>query len=279
MIKKDKDYYGIKFNNDVPKLDKINEYNKEVEVKFIGQAFLVERKKDKIEKTPLKNYYKIEKEGTYEIEFINNKNEIYNLQVRVKKSCLFFILLFMIGILIFTAITPFKNNESIFQRFLSIIDISVVEVEIEEDEPMKYVFDVNFKNLVSSEIKLPSTLDAKSVLQNKLAPGVNGEFSIIISTQNSSVDMRYSIDFQDITNEKPKNLIFKIKGSAEEYRSLQELEKDLKGIIKKESEKEFVIEWLWPYEIDYSQDIVDTNDGTILNNYKFIINVNGEEVL
>lgn len=39
-MKKDKEkYYGIRFNDDIPKLNEINEYSKEVELKFIGKAF------------------------------------------------------------------------------------------------------------------------------------------------------------------------------------------------------------------------------------------------
>ena len=64
MKKKEDNYYGIRFNNDIPKIDKINNFNKEVEIKFIGKAYLVKRKDDKIEKIELKNYYKLEKEGT-----------------------------------------------------------------------------------------------------------------------------------------------------------------------------------------------------------------------
>ena len=69
MKKKEDNYYGIRFNNDIPKIDKINNFNKEVEIKFIGKAYLVKRKDDKIEKIELKNYHKLEKEGTYEVEY------------------------------------------------------------------------------------------------------------------------------------------------------------------------------------------------------------------
>ena len=40
MKNKDK-YYGIYFNDDIPKLDdKINKYNREVEIKFEGKAYI-----------------------------------------------------------------------------------------------------------------------------------------------------------------------------------------------------------------------------------------------
>ena len=95
-------------------------------------------------------------------------------------------------------------------------------------------------------------------------------------------DMKYSINFENITNEKPNNLLFKIKGQEKEYKSLQELEKELIGKAKKHSETEIIIEWYWPYEIENdkgTQDIIDTSDGKKLESYRFKINVNGEEVI
>ena len=44
---KEKDYYGIYFNDDdIPKLDKVNKYRKEVQIKFEGRAFLIKRDED-----------------------------------------------------------------------------------------------------------------------------------------------------------------------------------------------------------------------------------------
>ena len=283
MRKKEEKYYGIRFNNDIPKTDKINSYNKEVEITFLGRAYLVERKDDDtIEKTEIENYYKLEKEGKYEIEFINKQNKVYNLQIEISKSFLLFILLFLLGILLFSLLfKPVGMDQSLFGKFLSVIDFSVISVDInEEAQPdIKYVFDVGFKNLVSKEATLSNSMNAKGVAKNKIAPGVNGEFSIIISTRGSNVDMKYSVDFQDITKDKPNNLIYNIKGQTKRYSTLQELENELKGTMKKGTEKEFIIEWEWAYETDNSQDLVDTNDGIKLNNYKFKINVNGEEAI
>lgn len=278
MKKKEDNYYGIRFNNDIPKIDKINNFNKEVEIKFIGKAYLVKRKDDKIEKIELKNYHKLEKEGTYEIEFVNSLEELYILQVRIEKSSLFLIILFLLGSIVFTmCFIPINQNKTMIKTLLDVIDLSVLEVDIED--PHRYVFDVDFENIVSSDISLPATMDAKAVSKNKIAPGVDGEFSIIISTKDSTVDMQYSVDFEDITDEKPYNLKFKIKGSNKEYSSLQELEKYLKGIALKETEKEIIIQWRWPYEIDEIQDTIDTDNGRNLSNYKFRIRVNGEEAI
>lgn len=277
MKKKEDNYYGIRFNNDIPKIDKINDFSKEVEIKFIGKAYLVERKDNTVEKIELQNYHKLKKEGLYEIEFTNNLQETYTLKLRIEKSYLFLIIFILLGIIAFAMLLPINNNKTLFKTFLDVIDLSVIEVDIED--PHRYIFDVKFENLVSSEISLPATMDAKAVSKNKIAPGVNGEFSIIISTMNSTVDMKYSVKFEDITNEKPANLKFKIKGTNNEFSTLQELEKYLKGNIAKQTEKEIVIEWQWAYEIDDTQDIIDTKDGINLSNYNFRIKVYGEEAI
>lgn len=277
MKNKEDNYYGIRFNDDIPILDDINKYRKEIEIKFLGKAYLVEYKDDEIIKTEISNYYKLDKEGDYEIEFINNKNEMYVLQVRIRKSYLFFIILFLLGVLLLLSSMFLMKDEQLKNKFLSLIDLSVIAVDVKEDN--QYVFDVKFKNIVSSEIELPSTLNARSLVKNKIAPGTNGEFSILISTIDSTVDMKYSVDFEDVTKEKPSNLLFKVKGTNKEYSTLQELEKYLNGTIENESLKEYVIEWRWPYEINDEQDIIDTNDGTKFKNYKFRIHVYGEEAL
>lgn len=275
---KEKNYYGIRFNKDIPQIDKVNEFSKSVELKFIGQAYLINRKDDKVEKIKLENYHKLEKEGLYEIEFINNLKETYNLQLRIENNyIILIILLFMFLIILALLFIPFKGESKLYNKIYDLIDISVVKVDIEDSH--RYVFDVGFNNLISSDISLLSTMNAKTVSKNKIAPGVNGEFSIIISTENSTVDMQYSIKFEDILNGKPNNMRFKIKGDLEEYRTLQELENRLKGIALKNTEKEIIIQWRWPYEIDDTQDIVDTNDGKELNNYKFRIKVFGEEAI
>lgn len=275
---KQENYYGIKFNDDIPLIDKINEFNKSVEIKFIGKAFIVNRKDDKVEKIEIENYYKFEKEGLYEIEFINNKQETYNLKLQIENNYIFLIILLLLFLIILSLLfMPFKGNKSLYNRIYDFINISVVKVDIED--PHRYVFDVEFDNLISSDISLPSTMNAKTVSKNKIAPGVNGEFAIVVSTENSTVDMQYSIKFEDVSNEKPNNMRFKIKGSTEEFKTLQELESKLKGVALKDTEKEIIIQWRWPYEIDDTQDIVDTNDGKELRNYKFRIKVFEEEAI
>lgn len=114
---------------------------------------------------------------------------------------------------------------------------------------------------------------------------MSGSFSIVINARKSAVDMIYAIKFQDVTHEKPSNMNFKIRGSNKIYSTLQELEKDLNGIIKKQTENEIYIDWQWPYETGENEEFImknnkiDTIEGKKLQSYKFKIIVTGEEAI
>ncbi len=289
MRKKDK-YYGIYFNDDIPKLDdKINKYSKEVEIKFEGTAYLIERDDDNeiIEKIEIKNKSKLNKENDYEIEFINDIGETYWIQVRIESSYLFLLLLlFVIGFIIGLALCrPFDTDNSPLSKFYDFIDLSILQLDIDKENEVHYDFDVSFENITSEDINLTNTINAKSLVKNKICPGTSGSFSIIITTKKSTVDMKYKVLFENITNDKTSNMIFKIRGKDDEYSTLQELEKNLIGIIKKRSQQEIIIDWQWAYETgeNYNtvieNDKVDTTEGKNLESYKFKILVTGEEAI
>lgn len=289
MRKKDK-YYGIYFNDDIPKLDdKINKYSKEVEIKFEGTAYLIERDDDNeiIEKIEIKNKSKLNKEKDYEIEFINDIGETYWIQVRIESSYLFLLLLlFVIGFIIGLALCrPFDTDNSPLSKFYDFIDLSILQLDIDKENEVHYDFDVSFENITSEDINLTNTINAKSLVKNKICPGTSGSFSIIITTKKSTVDMKYKVLFENITNDKTSNMIFKIRGKDDEYSTLQELEKNLIGIIKKRSQQEIIIDWQWAYETgeNYNtvieNDKVDTTEGKNLESYKFKILVTGEEAI
>lgn len=187
-MKKKQEYYGILLNDDIPKIDKVNKYNKEVELRFEGEAYLIEyddeNKPQRVKKFESGDELKYEKD--YEIEFINSKNEIYNLQVRIETSYLFFILLlFWLGFLIGLILTrPIKNEESILERFYNFINLSIIELNIERNEPNKpseqYDFEVAFKNIDSDDINFTDTINGKALAKNKIAPRNSGEFFDIV---------------------------------------------------------------------------------------------------
>lgn len=288
---KDEKYYGIKINNKIPKIDKRNDFDREIEVVFEGNAFIIIRndKGEIKEKIKLENKEKLTKEKDYEIEFINKKNEIYNLRIKLRTSWIFlFILLFVLGIIIGLIISIPKSNLNNIgeKKYFKYTDIAVLKIAIQKENVEirnTYDFDVMLKNENQKEEKLEriinlcNSISADGVTKNKIAPGISGSFAIIVSTQNSTVDMKYTISFEDITNEKPTNMKFKIRGEDISYSTLQELEEKLKSDIKRRTTNKIIIDWKWDYEA--GNDELDTKEGELLNRYLFKIVVTGEEVI
>lgn len=325
-MKDNEEYYGILLNDIVPRFDKINKFNKKVEINFEGKAFLLEtNENNEIIKTKIDNNYLLEYEGDYKIEFTNQSNETYIIDIRLELCCccivllfLMFLIGFLLGLFLCRPI-PIENNKPYsfvdYTNFI-VLDVDVQQEEKEEYDFIQYVpeerkddnvnptdfkeetkeddntepekeydFDVTFENTDSDDIKLLDSISGEAVAKNKIAPGIRGCFAIVMRTKKSSVDIKYNVEFIDVTNEKPTNMIFSIRGYDKEYSTLQELQRDLHGIIEKRSEKRIIIDWKWNYE-SYSEqksieenDKIDTNEGKNLTSYKFKIIVNGEEVI
>ena len=45
-MSKEKKYYGITFNQDIPETDKINQYHKKVVIEFEGTAYLIQKNEE-----------------------------------------------------------------------------------------------------------------------------------------------------------------------------------------------------------------------------------------
>jgi hypothetical protein len=116
------------------------------------------------------------------------------------------------------------------------------------------------------------------LVYEKIAPGTQGNFSIILSGNKTS---KYSIEFRSL-NEKPKNLKFSAFSDGNvvsaEKNSLEELAKDLVGKIEKNQTKIIIINWYWDYENTENENIQDTEDCRKINQYQFDIYTQGEEI-
>ena len=139
-----------------------------------------------------------------------------------------------------------------------------------EKTPMKYVFNVSYKNIDFKNIKLIDTFDEDTLINKKIAPGTYGKFQILLQTNEKT---NYQIKFED-ENDKPKNLIFRLNEKDKKYESLKDMEKELTGEITKD--KEIVIYWQWEYENNKNDNIQDTKDGENIKNYNFTIYVIGK---
>ena len=145
-------------------------------------------------------------------------------------------------------------------------------------------FKVNGQSEQVEEIKLASTCNNETLVDNKIAPGTKGSFDIIVDATGSEVGINYNITFTEEEN-KPQNLKFTY--DDVEYNSIEELESNLSGTIDANAENKtrtLNIKWEWPYEIGESpeeiesNDLVDTQDAQRISNYTFNVIVTGTQI-
>ena len=145
-------------------------------------------------------------------------------------------------------------------------------------------FKVNGQSEQVEEIKLASTCNNETLVDNKIAPGTSGSFDIIVDATGSEVGINYNITFTEEEN-KPQNLKFTY--DDVEYNSIEELESNLSGTIDANAENKtriLNIKWEWPYEIGESpeeiesNDLVDTQDAQRISNYTFNVIVTGTQI-
>lgn len=145
-------------------------------------------------------------------------------------------------------------------------------------------FKVNGEKEQVQEIRLASTCNNQTLVNNKIAPGTSGSFNIKIDATGSDVGINYNITFAQEEN-KPQNLKFVYGGI--EYSSIKELEGKLSGMIEaneRDKTRTINVRWQWDYETgrDPSQinenDIADTKDATNVANYTFQVIVTGTQI-
>lgn len=138
---------------------------------------------------------------------------------------------------------------------------------------IKYKFEVSYKNIKFQKVNFSETINQKTLVREKIAPGTNGNFSIILY---SNEILKYKIIFES-KNKKPQNLKFSMEGSEKEYNSLEELSKMFTGVIAPREKKIININWKWQYSTNYISDLIDTKDGENINKYEFYIYVVGNK--
>lgn len=145
-------------------------------------------------------------------------------------------------------------------------------------------FKVNGQKEQVQEIKLVSTYNSETLVNNKIAPGTSGSFNIIVDATGSEVGIKYNIKLAEESN-KPQNLKFVYGGK--EYDSIKQLGDELSGTIAANEENKtrtINVQWKWNYETGSSaeqinaNDIIDTNDAISIANYTFQVIVTGTQV-
>lgn len=146
-------------------------------------------------------------------------------------------------------------------------------------------FKVNENEEQMQTIELKSTINNKTLVNNKIAPGTEGNFQIKLDATDSDVGINYIVRFENEST-KPTNLKFTYEGKT--YNSITELGQVLTGIINANDEnkvKTIDIGWNWQYETGSTleeiakNDLEDTKNAKEISNYTFNILVTGTQVM
>lgn len=152
-------------------------------------------------------------------------------------------------------------------------------------EIASWSFKVNENSEKMQTISLKSTINNKTLVNNKIAPGTEGNFQIKLDATGSDVGINYNIKFENETK-KPTNLKFIYNGKT--YNSITELSEALNGVINTNDEnkvKTLSINWSWKYETGSTaneisaNDIIDTQEAKTIENYNFDVIVSGTQVM
>ena len=148
----------------------------------------------------------------------------------------------------------------------------VVEEFTERGTSIKMIsFHIQYQNRKLKALNLSDTVDNKTLVYEKIAPGTSGRFDILLT---SNEDLNYKIEFES-KSEKPTNLQFYTAENEKSYHSLEELGEDLTGIVLRKEEKTIPVHWKWEYEISEEQDKQDTLEAKKIREYDFLIYVQG----
>ena len=204
---------------------------------------------------------------------------------KIKKFILIILIFFVIlFIIIFSNIKmDFFQDDILFLKFLG--DISTSEQDSEEikyigniskkETAQQYIFDITYKYMNFTNVNLIDTIKSNTLVDEKIAPGISGEFDIIVKSNRNS---KYQIYFIS-KNEKPQNLEFKIANTNISVNKIEDLAKYLTGTLEKGQTTTVTIEWSWNYENDAKGNIQDTKDSKNIDEYIFDIYTYGEQVI
>lgn len=151
-------------------------------------------------------------------------------------------------------------------------------------EVANWSFKVNESSEQIQSISLKSTANNSKLLDNKIAPGTEGNFQVKLDATGSEVAVKYAVKFEE-KSPKPTNLKFTYNGK--EYSSLKFLQEELEDTIDATAENKIRIiniGWNWKYETGSNEqevsknDKIDTNEAKQLRDYNFDIIVSGIQI-
>ena len=164
---------------------------------------------------------------------------------------------------------------------MEVIDKYTIRIELKEEEAF-FEYNLIFPIVSSKQYKNKS-------FNYTSTPVGTGKYKIT-KTENDKIELSRNDNWRDIDieNSNLKTIYINIYDSrGKEYNSFKELEEKLSGIIYANNTEKVVnlkIEWKWDYESGSTieeitnNDILDTKDAQTIQDYKFVINVSGEQI-
>lgn len=202
---------------------------------------------------------------------------------KIKIFILSFLLIFLIFLIYFIKSNILKSFNDIL--FVKLFNKTVSLDSGKNFDENSYInnqfqFNISYENTNFKNINLLDTIDPKTRVYEKIAPGSEGYFNIVLTSNKYS---KYTIKFES-KNNKPRNLKFKAFSEgyviSDECSSLEELSKNLSGTIFKNEKKIITVKWYWEFtnlNSDENQDIQDTQDSKNIRQYNFNIYTIGVE--
>lgn len=192
----------------------------------------------------------------------------------MKKNKKIYLLVFVSILLIMLA---FMGSQTYSKYLTKVNGKGVIQIA-------KWSFLVNGENSTMQNIQLLKSYDTTKLVENKIAPGCKGSFTIQIDATGTETALAYYVKFENETS-KPKNLRYECEGKT--VNNLKELETVLNGNIQANEEKklkEYVINWSWNYETGIEeqeireQDVIDTQNAISIAEYSFDVIVTGTQL-
>lgn len=187
---------------------------------------------------------------------------------RIRKYIIILVGIILGGMILIIPISNQQQEEIWFYSWLK-------DSQKKEKKENTYLLNLSDKKLDFEVINLWDTVSPQTIMKEKIAPGTEGEFNLILQAKET---VNYQLKINSLSN-KPQNLQFQEKTTGKTVNQLEELESVLSGTLEKQKSETYSIHWIWKYETNQEKDKQDTKDGKELEKYQFEINAMIEQII
>lgn len=136
-----------------------------------------------------------------------------------------------------------------------------------KQNPVVYNFLISSNEIsepIETNILLPYTVDQKTLINGKIAPGTHGSFEINVNIAEN-IQASYILSFSNFSANLPQNLKFYYLNKEIDIKTFSISENDISN------GNSYIFMWKWDYETE-NGDVIDTND-SLITNLNFDINL------